>query len=389
MHRLHFAFISVVLLLGARPLMGSTFYVGTCRIGAFATISAAVSSPTVPAGSMVNVCPGTYAEQVVISKALTLQGIFSSNSSQVIIAVPSAGLTTTSSIAYGGPVAAQVEVTSPGVILKNITVDGTASSNCPSGVYIGIFYSSGAAGTVSGVEARNQNCNSSGIGIVAENGAGLSQTVTVQNNNVNNASWVGIWVCSDQTPSTLTVNIKNNFLAAVSIGVDSECGNGVSPANLAGSISGNDIFPTQIGLQQFSAIPVSGNHITGGAIGINVFNTAVSTAVISGNTADNNSAYGIHLGYGITGSFAVSIISNHISNSGNAGIYLDARADGATIKTNTITQAPIGIEFNCHTDTVTGNTINGAPTGLDTVPAAFTGVNTFYNVATVRTNGAC
>lgn len=75
MRRFRFALLAALAIFSAPSLVASTFYVGTCRIGAFGTIQAAVSSPSVPAGSIIDVCPGTYPEQVVISKKLTLQGI--------------------------------------------------------------------------------------------------------------------------------------------------------------------------------------------------------------------------------------------------------------------------------------------------------------------------
>ncbi len=46
----------------------------------------------VPSGSMVEVCPGTYPEQVVISKPLTLEGITIGNADQAVITVPNIGL---------------------------------------------------------------------------------------------------------------------------------------------------------------------------------------------------------------------------------------------------------------------------------------------------------
>lgn len=83
-----------------------------------------------------------------------------------------------------------------------------------------------------------------------------------------------------------------------------------------------------------------------------------------------------------------SVTSNRILNN-TYGIYL--QVSGATIKTNTITTTipttSVGIEFNCATGTITGNAINGAAKGIDSVPATFNLVNKFYNVATVRTGG--
>ena len=357
MRRLHFALLSFVLAVAVQPLVAVTYYVGTCKVGAFGSISAAVAG--VPAGSTIDVCPGNYPEQVVISKALTLKGIFSNNSSQAVIAMPSAGLTTTSSLSYGSTVAAQVEVNTTGVNITGITVDGTATSTCPSVSYIGIFYSSGSSGTVDNVETRNQKCSGSlnGIGIVAENGAGTAQSVTIENSDVNSYSSGGIWACSNQTPSTLTASIKGNFVSGGNIGIITACDNGNGLSNAAGSVSGNNISAIGIGVFADSASSVvSGNTITGGQAGIDVFAPG-------------------------------SITSNHISGSSAAGIFFFVA--GATVKTNTITQSPIGIEFNCFTGTVSGNIINGTAKGIDMVPAAFTEVNTFYNVPAVRTNGAC
>ena len=353
MRPIQFALLSVVLVLSAQSVMAGTAYVGGCKHGAFKTIQTAVD--TVPAGTIIDVCPGTYAEQIVLHKALTLRSISFSNSSQAIISVPSGGLTTTSSLATG-TVAAQVEVTTGPVNITGITVDGTATSNCPSGIpYTGIFYSSGSSGTVNEVETRNQNCNGLGIGIIAENGAGAAQLVTIGNSDVNSFTYAGIWACSDVTPTTLTASIKGNNVTGGQYGVLTSCNAGGVSTN-AGSVSGNNITA-------FSAI--------------GVFNDSASSA-ISGNTITGGF-------FGIEVEHPTAVTANQISNSSFAGISLDVA--GASVKTNTITQAPIGIEFNCKSGTVSGNIINGAATGIDTVPAAFTGVNKFYNVATVRVGG--
>ena len=79
MRRFHFV-LSALVLLVAQPLLAKTYYVGSCKTGAYSTISAAVAA--VPADSIIDVCPGTYPEQVVISQPLTLQGIASGGSAQ-------------------------------------------------------------------------------------------------------------------------------------------------------------------------------------------------------------------------------------------------------------------------------------------------------------------
>lgn len=370
MRRLHFALLSVMLVLAAQPLVATTYYVGSCKGGAYGTINAAVAA--VPSGSTINVCPGTYAEQVVISKELTLQGISSNNSSQAVIAMPGGGLATTSSIVFGS-LAAQVEVTAGPVKITNIIVDGAAANaTCPSGYYAGIFYRTGSSGTVNRVEARNQNCNSIGTGILVENGVGAVQSVTLENNDVHDDTAFGIYACSNQTPSTLTAYIKNNYVGNsgdIQIGITTDC-------NVAGSVSDNVVAGGLVGIYAGSpSSPVSGNTVNGGTYGINI----TGAATVSGNTVNNPTEFGIAL------DAAGTVLSNRIANS-EFGIYLGT--NGATVKSNIVTNAlNYGIFFDCHTGTVSGNTVNGAPIGLDFVPASYTGTNTFFNVATVRQGG--
>src|ERR1700730_5101948 len=84
-------------LLLAAPMFASTFAVGTCKpsLVSFTTISAAVIG--VPPGSTIDVCPGTYPEQVTIAQPLTLKGISSGNAGQAVITVPGSGLATVTS----------------------------------------------------------------------------------------------------------------------------------------------------------------------------------------------------------------------------------------------------------------------------------------------------
>lgn len=367
-----FAFASLVLFAG-RPLFATTYYVGSCHGGAYGTISAAIAA--VPAGSTIDVCPGTYPEQVVIDKELTLHGLNNSNSSQAIITIPATGLVETSSIFFGS-VAAQVEVTTGPVTITNITVDGTAGSNCPSSYYVGILYAGGSSGTVGAVETRNQNCNSSGYGVGAENGAGVAKKVTIQNSNIHDSSQAEIVTWNDQSASTLTASIENNYVAS---GTPYSVPLVLVGNTVAGTISGNTISATsyQTAIETFSPLTtISANTILGGGTGVDAF----ARATISGNTFINAStAIGVN--------HAATITSNRIFNS--TGYAIAFAHNGVTVENNTIVHStPAGIDFECFTGTVTGNIIDGAPIGIDFVPGAFTGSNTFQNVAEVR-NGGC
>ncbi len=367
MPRFRFALLGLVLLV-VQPLLARTYYVGSCKTGAFSTIGAAVAA--VPAGSTIDVCPGTYPEQVVISQPLTLQAVVSGGSSQAIIAMPASGLVTTTSVRFG-TLAAQVEVTAGPVNITGITVDGTAiSSNCPTVEDVGIFYGSGASGTLNHVETRFQNCNSTGIGMYAENNSGSSASVTIENSNINYSSWTGIYVCAI-SPSTLNAAIKSNSLTANStfgIATDGNTTATVSDnvVDASGSISGIILI--------MGSATVTGNTVIGGDSGIR---PSTAGARVSGNTITGAIS-------GIWIDAASTVTSNHISN-GSFGIGL--AVPGATVQGNVITQEQqIGIDFQCVTGTVSGNTINGAGIGFDEFPGTSTGTNKFYNVATL-TNG--
>ena len=133
------------LVLAACPAMASTYYVGTCHAKSFPTISAAVSA--VPADSIIDVCPGTHSEQVIISKSLTLQGIPSQNNgiSQVCCAPGNVAV----SQVLGLDLIPAVWVTAGTVNILEMVVTSNSSvgSGCPQ-LPTGIFYASGTAGTV-------------------------------------------------------------------------------------------------------------------------------------------------------------------------------------------------------------------------------------------------
>jgi hypothetical protein len=374
MRRLHFALLSLVLVLAAQPLFATTYYVSTNQPPVpcaseksgwvvFPSIQYAVTH--VPEGATINICPGTYSEQVTISRPLTLQGVSYGNSSHVVIAMPGA-LTTTPSLLFG-TVAAQVEVTAGPVNVTGITVDGTASSsNCPSGWYVGIFYSSGSSGTVNGVQARYQNCNFvNGVGILAENGHDPSKSVTIKNSYIHDNGEDGLAAYG----ASLTASMEHNDVEDEVVAIFQQAADG--------SVSGNTVInASTAGIVVYAGV-VSDNTVGG-----------VSILTAGGGTITYTDDDGIDV-YG-----ASTVTSNHISNSTYYGIRL--LTGGATITSNIITsnglnegglEFPVGIGFGCFTNTVSGNAINGTATGIEFVPAAFKGVNAFYSVPTINYEG--
>jgi hypothetical protein len=362
-----FLLISLGLVVCANSMMAASYVVGLCKptLPNYPTISAAVSG--VPPGSTVLVCPGIYSEQIIISQPLTLQGIVSANSGQVVITVPVSGLTGTTDI-YNNPVEAQLQVTAGPVNISNITLDGTGGDNVNFVYLIGVYYQTGSSGTVNEAATRNQICQScfnfyggGGVGIWAENGSSTSESVTIENSSIHDANYAGLVVVSNPPP-TLTVTIKGNDVE------DSGYFAGISLQNVAGTVTNNIISG-----------PIGGNGNLARNVGID---DSSPSSTVSGNTM-------VNLPFGIRADQAgVTITSNKIWNSNGAGIFLVA--SGAIVQLNTITRANVGIDFFCQTGTVARNTINEATTaGIAEVPSSFTGVNTFFNVGTIRSSGSC
>ena len=349
LRRRYLVCLAALPLLAVQTLLASTVQVGTCRTGlqSFATISAAVSG--VPSGSTVEVCPGTYAEQVTITLPLTLEGVTSGTANQVVIAVPTAGLVQNAVSMFGESVAAQVLVEAGPVNITNITVDGTGGDMSCTNWLAGIFYGSGSSGTVERVRASSQIDTTCGVGIWAENGNTSNESVTVRNSTVYNVDSAGIFAGSGTTP-TLTANLNNNVVnaSAAVAAIDSDSVNG--------QVNGNAVSNSVFGVYDISNIHVQGNTIIGA--------TTAGIYMANGGTASDN-----------------------VVSGSSEGVLLGA--SGATLNNNTImSSTTAGVELGCFSATVNGNLINDAPVGVDAAPTTVAlGSNTFANTATTFTNG--
>ena len=328
----------------------NTVVVGTCRpkMPNYATISAAVAL-----GGTVMVCPGSYAEQIVISTPLTLEGISNGNADLAVITVPSGGLSTSFTNIFGGAIVAQVLVTTGPVNISNITVDGTG--NGVSGQDLaGVAYESGSSGTVNEVTVRNEIEGGSGNGIWAENGNTTNDSVTIENSSVHDFDETGIVLLNNQSPPTLTVTIKGNEVTG-SVGAG-----GIFVNGAAGGVSGNEVGVRNEGIAVGSTSPVSitGNTVTGAAVGIE----ANDGNIVKANVVLNSTTEAIFLGI----------------------------AGGSTVQSNLIGNSAIGIEFNCVSETVSGNTIRDTGTALSDVPLSQPLLaNTYQDVAAIRSGGFC
>jgi hypothetical protein len=351
-------FLCVVLAAVCVPqvLATVTNYVGTCAgTPNFTTITAALA--TTPAPSVVEVCPGTYPEQLVISKAVKLEGIAASGADQVFITVPSGGLAANEcSVLADQPV--QVCVAEADTVdITNVAVDGTGATSP-----VGIYYVS-TSGTLNQLELRFQEGDGIGMGIGL---SGAANTVTVENSNVHDFDGTGIWVYDGSSShNELTARIENNTLApdpTASIGISSYGGKSVT-------ISGNAI--------DGPATPPCSS--TGTCAGI-VAHTAVAGSIT------NNKVFGIgSSGVGIminSGAGTMSVKTNTVFDVQGDGIQLNATS--VPVTGNILMQVQNGIDLECNTNPgVTSNKMTAIHSvGLANVPDAVP-VNSYYDTPTL------
>jgi parallel beta-helix repeat protein len=376
-----FVMLVVAACFGVQAAQASTVIVGTCKTGVqFATIQLAVNAS--PSGGTIDVCPGTYPEQVLITKRLTLTGIPTAGGTQdaAVISPPAGGMVVNTTDQRGA-VAAQVLVqnTSGPVVISNLTVDGKGNQYTSDDLR-GICYQD-ASGTVKNVAVRNEVPNDtptgdqSGQGILVETTNSPSASLTVQNSSVHNYNKNGI--VARYTGATLIAT--GNYVQGYGP-TDVIAQNGIELAFLGatGSIKNNtviDNFYTPntsssadillYDAKENGSIAISGNILGNSNYAISLFTDAPGTYG-DGVNASANKIFGTSTFDGIDVCTNSNVITgNTIFNSAESGIHLDASCGGTGTGNNVI-----------------GNTIlESACAGILTDPGTGNvGANTFYTV---------
>jgi hypothetical protein len=280
----------------------STVEVGTCipTLPHFGTIQAAVNAS--PVGGTVDVCPGIYAEQVMITNKLTLVGVLSGTSDAAVIVPPAGGLGQNGTDIFGNPVAAQIFVasTTGAVTIEKLTVDATGNNlaGCGAPTLEGIYYQN-TSGTITENAVRNQY-----------------QTDYADYGGCQN----GLAINVESTTSSNTVVVSNNSVRAYQK-------NGITATGAA----------TGAGAPG-PAVTISGNYIVGVA----------ATALNWGPT--NAAENGVQIGFGATGSVSTNMVLDNIwgpdtnTDTGDAasGILIYS-SDGITVTGNEVGSAQFGI----------------------------------------------
>lgn len=352
----------------------ATLYVGSCHAKSYSTISAAVTAA--PAGSTIDVCPGTYPEQVFITEQLTLQGITSAGGDRARIVVPA-------NVIGGGTnwqfvtdpvtsdqVAAQVYVNSSAttpVKITNLTIDGTGEVGAPacgtSGWWdtVGIYAQSSV--TINEVNTVGQGQTSCGTGIWAEQGdPAIVPSVTIEHSSVLNPSVWGIYmIATSGLPMTVSVTsdtVETNAPApsAGSVAMFFE--------GITGTISSNTFLSAGSGMWDGftnSSLTISSNTLAS-TVPLGSHNSGVLAPYpfASTDTYSSNKIVGFDYGINFQNSFAATV----------------------TLTNNTIVNSQTAMFLDCNSVTLSGNTIDNAKVGFDEVPSGFTttGKASLYNV---------
>lgn len=309
----------------------------------YTTIGAALLHTSV--GGIVDVCPGTYPEQVVITQAVKLRGVVVSGTDAAVIVPPSGGLVAnTTDVDSGNPIAAQVLVqNASSVSIANLTVDGTGNgiAACSPDLQ-GILFQN-ASGTIDHVAVRNQTpapadggCQI-GEGIYVQTAAGFSSALTVENSSVHNYNKNGI---TGNDPNTTLIATGNYVQGAGVVPVGGAAQNGIQLGfGATGRINGNTVIDN-----------IYGDPTIAASADILLYDTAENTGI----TVDSNTVGNSQL--------AIALYTDFAYGSGNSEY-----GDGVYVIGNRILGTSVydAIDLCTNGNIVTGNTIfNSAESGI-------------------------
>lgn len=402
------AIFSVLTAFGSQEVLAwpATIYAGGCGTPNQPTIQLAVNAVAV--GGTVKVCPGTYPEQVLITRNVTLTGVAVGNADAAVITSPSTGVVANTSDLYqppSFPVAAQILVqNAKAVNISNITVDGSGNqlNSCATDIR-GIYYQN-ASGTISEVATRNQvlaagltGCQA-GQGIFVQSsysGPGYntaSANVTIKNSSIHNFQKNGITIDGPKANGTVTFNSitgQGPTTGAAENGVQISDGAAgcVTDNAIVDNIWAPDVFG-DTGDAAAGILIYGSEHILvqNNIVGTTQFGIVTVTDPVYGSSAVNPQGLGDHAT--ITSNVVIntqlydaidicsndnSITGNTVFNAAESGIHLDSTCGstglGNTVSNNTVNESCAGILYG-----------TGSPSGL----AAH---NSFFNVVSVVSAG--
>lgn len=282
-----------------------TLVVGICKTNTKSYGDIATAVAAAPAGAVIEICPGTYQQQLTLTQAVTLEGV-AYGPDQAVVLIPPQVFEANGSL---GPISiyAQILVQDAGPVnISGLTIDGN-NSGCPAGAIAGIVYlssSNPSSGKVSNSVIRNtgNNCSAPAIvGLFAQNNSGSASSLTLQGNSFHSINGGAV----------------------------------IYGANQGGIITSNTIDQTTAGLmfqQAGPSVSVTSNNITSVQDGISL--NSATGVVATSNKIINSSDKAISLQDSSSGG-SNSLTKNTIDEA-NCGISVSGAATSDTFLPNTI-----------------------------------------------------
>jgi parallel beta-helix repeat protein len=316
-----------------------------CPTAAYTTIQAAVNAAK--SGDVIRVCAGTYPEQVVIDKSLTVEA------DNGVIVIPSNVVANAAGLSSGDPLAAIILVKNAGNVgLEGLIVDGSANGLTACGpTLIGILYQD-ASGSIEHNFVRHVRLGStlpgcqSGDAIDVESSSSGQSNVIIANNSVDSYQKNGITGNEPGTKVDITGNavtglgpttgaaqngIQIGFGAQGRVTNNAVADNVYSPCESAADCASN---AAGILIYQSDGVRVERNTLGSNQVGIFV-------AANNGDIAENIVFHSVALdGIALVGN-GNSVSSNDISSSDDAAVYI--QGNNNTISNNEFTGAAFGI----------------------------------------------
>jgi len=354
-----------------------------CPNASFTSIQAAVNAAN--PGDMIRVCPGTYAEQVVIDKALTIEA------DNGAIIMPRNVTANATGVASGEPLAAVILVkNAENVKIKGFILDGTNNgiTECTPRL-IGILYQD-ASGSVRHNAIRHMslapslNGCQSGDGVVVQSSSGQASKVTIADNSVHDYQKNGI---TGNEVGTAVV-IQQNTVTGIGP-TSGAAQNGIQVGfGATGSVTGNsvtdNVWSPCVSVQQcqFNATGILVFQSNGVEVNHNEVGTNQVGIFIGGqnSTVERNRVFNSQVLVGIELAGDNNEAShNQIIHSDQAALLI--QGNNNQVAENKITEAGIGI---LKISGSTGNVISGNLFFATPIPVQDPSPQTSAQVSPVR-----
>jgi nitrous oxidase accessory protein NosD len=328
-----------------------------CPSATFTSIQDAIDAAN--PGSLIRVCPGTYREQLSVTKSLSIAG------DNGAIVMP-AGMVANTTGSSGSPIAAAILVKdAANVEIRGLTVDtvNNGITGCSPNL-IGILYQN-SSGSIEHNAVRNTKLSAtlngcqSGDAIVVQSLGGGTSNVSVIDNSVHDYQKNGITGNESGTEVAIIDNVVTGLgptVGAAQNGI--QIGFGAKGGVLGNTVTDNVWSPcssltnctfnaTGILVFQSDNVRVEHNSVATNQVGIFV---GGQNARIELNKISNSL---VLVGIDLAGDNNIAG-HNDVTNSGQAAILIEGNDN--KVQNNDITEAPIGILKL--TGTV-GNTLSG------------------------------